>query len=165
MFLLAILFEPRGKMTNIKLKRCHVNAKLPKANKDGDIGFDLSCVEEVELAPMSVTKVSTGLQVADIPNTVDGSSILLKIESRSGLALKGVWAIGGIIDINYRGMIDVILFNSNPVPYRFAPNDRIAQLVLYRVLVNSTLSQPAFTEVDEVTETNRGSSGFGSSGA
>lgn len=152
----------------IKFKKCSDNAKMPTANKEGDIGFDLSCDKDYTLSPCSTTRVSTGLQLASMPEitrTSPPTAVLMKIESRSGLALKGVWAVGGIIDVNYRGMIDVILYNSTTNPVSFKAGDRIAQVVLYRVFAHTNDSAIQFVEVDEVEETNRGQNGFGSSGA
>lgn len=151
----------------IKFKKCSDTAKIPKANKEGDIGFDLSCDTDVCLIAGGMTRVTTGLQLASMPEllcTNPPTAVLMKIESRSGLALKGIWAVGGIVDINYRGPIDVILYNSTGNDVTFKAGDRIAQLVLYQVFVQTKNGAIQFLESDDVEDTNRGQSGFGSSG-
>lgn len=163
----------------IKFKKIHENAKLPKQGKHGDAAFDLYCVEDFNL-PMGVTKaVSTGLVLADMPaHDHDHSSLFLQIEGRSGLASKGVWPVGGIIDATYRGEIKVLLHNGNQPhltitdkgceldgPHMlFKAGDRIAQLVIRKIVTNDDHHRVEFEESDTVTETDRGADGFGSTG-
>ena len=85
--------------------------------------------------------------------------IWCRINSRSGLALKaGVIAIGGIIDTDYRGEIKVPLINHSSVPFEISSGDRIAQMMFTPVL------RAEFEEADELGNTERGMSGFGSTG-
>ena len=146
----------------ISFKKMTPTAKIPAAQRDGDIGFDVCCDETVSIAPMSTKKVSTGIQLANMPTTDDKkNSIYFKIEGRSGLAGKGVFPVGGIIDVSFRGEVAVVLANLSQEPANFVPGDRIAQLVVYKV---GTAGEVIMNETDTVTETNRGASGFGSSG-
>jgi dUTP pyrophosphatase len=170
----------------IKFKKTHPNAILPKQGKLGDAGFDLFCVEDFRLRPGERQLVSTGLQLADMPAGIFGShfSFFLQIEGRSGLAAKGVIPLGGIIDATYRGEIKVILQNLNQQRHgsifsetvdrdlsektvSFKAGDRIAQLLI-RVIVTSDGRDLAgdveMLEADDVTETARGDAGFGSTG-
>ena len=103
----------------------------------------------------------TGLQVADIEHKIADTMIELQVRSRSGIALKQGLIVAnqpGTIDEDYRGTIGVILMNSTPFLSEIKKGERIAQIVPGYV--------PAykidFTE--EVTETERGNKGFGSSG-
>jgi dUTP pyrophosphatase len=147
---------------NIKFKLMNENAKLPHAVRDGDIGFDVYCAENVNVPAHGFAKLSTGIQLADMPiMDNDRNRIFMKIEGRSGLASKGVFPVGGIIDPNYRGEIGVTLVNHSAADMVFSVGDRIAQLVVYKV---STAGEVLMVESDKVTETNRGSAGFGSSG-
>lgn len=158
----------------IKFKKLVPNAKLPVQGKPGDAAFDLSCVEDFTLHPGETRAISTGLQLADMPaRYVDGSSVFLQFEGRSGLALKGVFPVGGIIDATYRGELKVILHNgNNAVIYsalgagklEFKAGDRIAQLIVRKIVTNDFSNSVKMTEVEEVTETVRGASGFGSTG-
>lgn len=153
---------------NIKFVKLTKTALLPKANRDGDIGFDLFSDEDFFLSPGSVFKVKTNIQLADMPTLDnDRNHIFMKIEGRSGLSAKGIFPTGGIIDPTYRGEIGVVLnMVSHPnAPERsgvvFKKGDRIAQLVIYKV---ATAGEVIMEESNQTTETNRGSAGFGSSG-
>lgn len=147
---------------NIKFKCMNTSAKIPHAVRDGDIGFDVYCSENVTIPAGTVKKMATGIQLADMPTMDnDRNRIFMKIEGRSGLASKGVFPVGGIIDPNYRGEIGVTLVNFGSEDAVFSVGDRIAQLVVYKV---STAGEVVMSESDKITETNRGSAGFGSSG-
>lgn len=159
------------KVTRIKFIRMTETAKLPKASRDGDIGFDVYADEDFVLTPGMTVKVSTGIQLADMPaKDADGNRIFMKVEGRSGLALKGIFPIGGIIDPTYRGEIAIVLTYNAPHPLAedirkvtipYNKGDRIAQLVIYKV---STSGEIVMEEADKATDTHRGSDGFGSSG-
>jgi dUTP pyrophosphatase len=139
----------------IELLRMSERAYLPRKAHPGDAAYDLFASEGGMLEPGIPQRVQTGLALA-IPGGMVG-----KVCPRSGLALKGVTVFNapGIIDPNYRGEIGVILVSLNREPYRIDVGDRIAQLLI----------QPAFAvgfqEVDALDWTERGSGGFGSSGA
>jgi dUTP pyrophosphatase len=80
------------------------------------------------------------------------------VEDRSGLALKGLTTLAGVIDPGYRGEIKIVLTNLNPLPYTISPGDRVAQLrVVQRI-------EATFEEVAELAEAARGTGGFGSTG-
>jgi len=145
---------------SVKFKAVHPNAKLPFLGKAGDAAFDLHCVEDVSIEPGETKVISTGLMVADIQpvESFDGGNVFLWIVGRSGLASKGIFPIGGIIDSNYRGVIHVILHNSSKETVKFPACSRIASmLVMSRLPVKFDFS-------DTVVNTNRGNSGFGSTG-
>lgn len=157
---------------NIKFKKMSETAKIPTAIRDGDIGFDVYCDEDFTIKSGQTKKIKTNIQLADMPTMDnDRNRIFMKIEGRSGLSVSGIFPTGGIIDPTYRGEIGVVLnclnFNYNDFPPSpgtvqiFKKGDRIAQLVVYKV---STAGEVVMSESDRVTETNRGSAGFGSSG-
>lgn len=137
-------------------------AELPaKAHRD-DVGYDLRSIEHVTLQPGEVTKVHTGILYGGFDTLTEASAsqqcaIFPKIEGRSGLASKGIWPVGGIVDPGYRGELVVMLYNSTKEPFEVAPADRIAQIVFY------TTAQPDVA-VGELKPTERGDSGFGSTG-
>jgi len=86
----------------------------------------------------------------------------MKVEGRSGLSVKGVFPVGGIIDPTYRGEIGIVLANVSGKDYKIAQGDRIAQLVVYVVNTSFSLNM---VEVDAITPNyERGEQGFGSSG-
>ena len=161
------------KCIRVKFKKMSETAKIPAAIRDGDIGFDLYCDEDWSIAPGFTVKVKTNIQLADMPiMDNERNRIFMKIEGRSGLSAKGIFPTGGIIDPTYRGEISVVMNmlrvgDKGPTvlwaqgPTVFNKGDRIAQLVFYKV---ATAGEVTMEETDKVTETNRGSSGFGSSG-
>lgn len=157
----------------IKFKKLVPQAKLPTQGKPGDAAFDLYCVEDFKLHAGETRVVTTGLQLADMESSQGGHFVFLQIEGRSGLAAKGVFPLGGIVDATYRGEIKVILHNGNLPPalfghwpfvnqghLEFKAGDRIAQMI-----VRLIADPPEIVEAHEVSETNRGSAGFGSTGA
>lgn len=145
--------------TALEFLKTHPDAVLPIRKHDnlasGDTGYDISSVESVVIPARSTALVPTGLTLAGLP-----AGIWIRIESRSGLAFKhNVHAFNGIIDNNYRGDLGIKLINHSDTDYQVKAGDRVAQLVLYPlvVIVRSTFS-------DFITETDRGASGFGSTG-
>lgn len=131
-------------------------AACPAYAYPGDAGVDLRSVERVELKPFSRALVSTGIAIA-IPEGYAGF-----VQPRSGLAAKhGITVLNtpGLIDSHYRGEIKVILANFDPEnPFTVEPGERIAQLVIQKV------EHVDWVVTDTLSETERGSGGFGSSG-
>jgi len=128
---------------------------LPTRATAGAAGADLVAAEETTIAPGSVYAVATGIALA-IPEGYEG-----QVRPRSGLALKhGVTVLNapGTIDADYRGEVKVILINHGREPFRVARGDRIAQLVV------APVSASRFERVDMLSDTARGTGGFGSTG-
>lgn len=157
-------------MLDIQVKLSHPNAKLP-TKTDGNIGWDLSCVADESFTDKDFTignsiitpyfllypgerhLFHTGLNIA-IP---DGYAGLLW--DRSGLAAKfGVHRLAGVIDSSYRGEWLVCLVNTGNQIVKIQEGDRIAQVVIQEEVVAK------MRIVGELNDTDRGSSGFGSSG-
>lgn len=152
----------------IFVKRCNPKAVLP-TQAEGDVGFDISSIEDIELSPGKTTVVKTGLMLAETiePLVLENKIVatpFLKIEGRSGLALRGVFPVGGIVDPQYRGEIGVMLFNSTTEPVKFPAGSRIAQFVCYFVMSNIGCAHVAFLEKNDSSQTQRGAGGFGSTG-
>lgn len=133
-------------------------AKLPKKQHNDDAGYDVTSVEDVVLHPGKPTPVGLGISVA---SSDVKQHYYMKIESRSGLAVKGVSAIGGIIDSGYRGEIKAILINHTQTPITILAGDRVAQLIIYPIL---NITPVEATPADQ-QQTTRGAGGFGSTGA
>lgn len=136
-------------------KKVHPDAKLPSYAHEGDAGMDVCSVETYTLKPDERHLFSTGL-CADIP-----AGFEIQVRSRSGLALKkGIFVLNspGTIDESYVGIIGVILMNLGEAPVTVNAGERIAQLVV----APTTKVSPI--EVNEIRETERGTSGFGSTG-
>jgi dUTP pyrophosphatase len=146
-----------GSQIQLPIVRLNDDAVAPKYARVGDAGADLVACESTTLAAGGGRGlVGTGIAIA-IP---EGYAAF--IQPRSGLAAKhGVTCLNspGLIDSGYRGELKVILVNHDPTePFEVVKGERIAQLVIQRV------ESVAFFEVDELSETERGAGGFGSSG-
>ena len=140
----------------VKIKRLRPDAFLPEYvhGPHEDAGMDLRAVEETLLVPGEARAVATGVAI-ELPPGYEA-----QVRPRSGLALKHAITLPnspGTIDPGYRGEIRVILLNLGRDPYRIAPGERIAQLVVARY-------EPVEWEENELSQTNRGDGGFGSSG-
>ena len=118
-----------------------------------DAGLDLKAKERVKIWPNLSATIDTGVHV-ELPPGFYG-----KIESKSGLNVKhDIVSCGGVIDEGYTGSIVVKLYNLGDKAYIFNPGDKVAQLVIQPYLA------PEIEYVEELTETDRGSDGFGSTG-
>ena len=128
---------------------------LPKYARDGDAGMDICAAEDVQIKAFSWTTIPTGIYL-EIPEGYE-----CQIRSRSGLAAKfGVFVLNspGTIDSGYRGEVKIILKNEDHRPYEVKSGDRIAQMV-FAPVTNAIL-----TEVAELSNTDRGEGGLGSTG-
>lgn len=140
----------------VKIKKLAKGIKTPEYAKPGDAGIDLRSSEGVVISPGERKMVRCGFAI-EIPEGFCGLVI-----PRSGLAAKhGITVLNspGLIDSGYRGEVCVILLNTDTSePFEVAEGDRIAQLTIIEA-PNVTLDC-----VEELNETQRGESGFGSSG-
>ena len=125
----------------------------PRYASDAAAGADLHAAESLTLAPGERAAVATAVHLELPPGHVG------LVWPRSGLALKhGIDTLAGVIDSDYRGEVRVVLVNHGREPFRVEPGDRIAQLLVQRV------ERAAFTPADALSDTARGTGGFGSSG-
>lgn len=137
----------------LRAKLSHPLARLPQRNHSTDAGLDIYAVEHSTLRPGVHAVLPTGLHV-EIPAGCVGL-----IWPRSGLAAKyGIDTLAGVIDSSYRGEIKVSIINHGHDDFEIKPGDRIAQLLIQKV----GLLEPV--EVDELSDTERGENGLGSSG-
>lgn len=139
----------------IKVKKLVEEARLPRyahVGEYGDLAADLYASEGLILEAGSTVAVPTGIAM-EFPSTHGAL-----VEDRSGLALKGVTTLAGVIDPGYRGEIRVVVTNLGAVPVEVKPGDRIAQLRIVQRI------EAAFEEVAELGEATRGAGGFGSTG-
>jgi dUTP pyrophosphatase len=140
----------------VLIRRLDPGLPLPARSHPGDAGADLVTAVDVRLAPGQRAVVPTGMAIA-LP---DGYAAF--VHPRSGLAARhGVTIVNapGTVDAGYRGEIRVTLLNTDLTePVSFQRGDRIAQLVIQRVV------RPVFHEVDTLPGSSRGDAGFGSTG-
>jgi dUTP pyrophosphatase len=141
----------------LKIKRLRPNAKLPKRATPGSTGLDIfACIdgkETITLAGTQPKAVPTGIAI-EVPRGYD-----VQIRPRSGLSAKGVGVTFGTIDSDYRGeiLVTMYLFDSDST-FEIRHGDRIAQMVV------STIADLPLVEVEEISPTERGSGGHGSTG-
>ena len=144
-------------MMDVSVKKLKENAILPTRGSEAAAGADLyACLEEaVTIAPHETKLIPTGLAM-ELPLGWAGL-----VYARSGLASKRDLAPAnkvGVIDSDYRGQVMVALHNHSQEDQVVNPGERVAQLVITPVFT------PGFREVDDLSETDRGSGGFGSTG-
>lgn len=128
---------------------------LPRYASADAVGLDVTAAEELSLQPGQRHAVATGFAI-EIPRGYE-----VQVRPRSGLAMKhGITCLNtpGTIDSDYRGEVKVILINLGQEPFHIRQGERIAQLVPAPVL------RADFVEANELSATERGSGGFGSTG-
>ena len=142
----------------VRFRRLPSNPDLPLPERATEhaAGYDIRSAEpSVTLDPGEIRLVATGL-VMELPEGVE-----CQVRPRSGLALKhGITLPNspGTIDPDYRGELRVIMQNLGPERVTLERGERIAQLVFAR------FEEPSISEVEELSATERGSGGFGSTG-
>lgn len=142
-------------MIDVVFRRVRPDAVLPVQAYEGDAGLDLAACEDVRLEPGERAVVGTGLAV-EIPEGYAGF-----VQPRSGLAARhgiGVVNSPGLIDSGYRGEVRVVLLNTDRrEAFEVTRGMRIAQLVVAPIATVRVL------EAEELTASERGARGFGSS--
>ncbi len=131
------------------------NSKIPKKGTQYSAGYDLYSCESGVIEPLTHKCINLGIKM-NIPEGYYG-----KIEPRSGLAYRNcIHTMAGIIDSDYRGEIKVILYNGNKdSTFEYSIHDRIAQMIFIKY------EDFNFNEIGEFeVNSNRGESGFGSTG-
>jgi dUTP pyrophosphatase len=139
----------------IKVRRLHAAATLPRyahIGAWGDLAADLYAAVATTLAPGETLPVSTGVAL-EFPSEYGAL-----VEDRSGLAVRGLTTLAGVIDPGYRGEIKVVLTNLGHTPIEIRVGDRIAQLRLVQRI------EARFEEASELEDAPRGTGGFGSTG-
>jgi dUTP pyrophosphatase len=140
----------------IKVLKLDEAAQLPRyahAGPYGDLAADLYAVGGATLAAGTTLAVATGVAM-EFPATHGAL-----VEDRSGLAVRGVTTLAGVIDPGYRGEIKVVMTNLSAAAVEIKAGDRIAQLRIVRRI------EAEFEEVTELVEAPRGAKGFGSTGS
>lgn len=141
----------------MKIKIKTLSGEVPKYETEGSAGMDIKAYMEssVEIAPGHRALIPTGLFM-EIPSGYE-----VQIRARSGLAVKhGIGLTNGIgtIDSDYRGEIKVSLINWGQEPFTVNSGDRIAQMVVAKY------EKVSVEKAEELSETERGSGGFGHTG-
>jgi dUTP pyrophosphatase len=136
----------------VQVKKLISHAQLPKRAAEGSSGFDVTSAHDIQLSPQTITKVHTGLAI-QVPK-----GHYLRIAPKSSLSTKGISVEAGVIDNDYRGEIIIVLRNHNKSPFNLRLGQKAAQLIFEQA------STPCMMVTSTLTDTNRGSGGFGSTG-
>lgn len=144
-------------MTILKIQRLPHNKMIPEYQTDGAAGMDLCAAIDVpiELKPLERKLIPTGIKI-ELEHGYEA-----QVRARSGLSIKhGITMINGIgtVDEDYRGELCVPMVNISNETYTIQPNERIAQMVINKV------EHVKIEIVTDLTETERGCGGFGSTG-
>lgn len=138
----------------LKVKRLTPTALIPTIGSEYAACYDLYADIEADIIiwPNETKAIPTGLAFQP-PH-----GYMLQILSRSGMASKGVYTIGGVLDEDYRGEVKVLLTNNSPTECHIHPHDRVAQMALRRYY------HIDIVETDALDLTSRGDGGFGHTG-
>ncbi len=143
-----------GRQVRLECKLLDSDAQLPIRSRTTDAGYDVSAIQNAVIPAGGVVRVNTGIALAA------PAGYYYSIDGRSSLWMKGIIPFRGIVDATYTGPLIVVLMNTSSEPYQINKGDRIAQLILHRIL---------HCDIAVVTEfspyyNQRGTNGFGSTG-
>lgn len=136
----------------LKVKKIQMDAKLPQYGHKGDAGLDLFSSIDFVLEKGQVEAIPTGIKVA-IPDGYVGL-----IWDKSGVSLKGVHRLAGVIDSGYRGEVRVVMINLSDRPFAVDRGMKIAQMLV------QPITMVRVVETEDLDDTSRGEGGFGSTG-
>jgi dUTP pyrophosphatase len=143
--------EPR--LDLLSFKRLDPNAVLPTRGSLLAAGLDIYALEDLTIPPGDRVLARTGLAVA-IPEGYYG-----RLAPRSGLATKqGLDTLAGVIDADYRGEILCLLYNAGDETIQLSAQSKICQLIIEKIIT------PDAAWADDISDTERGDGGFGSTG-
>jgi dUTP pyrophosphatase len=140
-------------LRHLSFKRLDSRATLPTRGSTQAAGLDIFSIEDVAIEPKQRALARTGLAVA-IPEGYYG-----RVAPRSGLATqKGLDVLAGVIDSDYRGEVRCLLYNAGDETIHLPAQSKICQLIIEKIIT------PSAVWSDEISDTDRGSGGFGSTG-
>ena len=134
----------------IKVKLLNQNARMPEYAHLDDAGMDIFSAENKIIQPRQTVTIGTAIAL-EFPTGFVG-----RVLDRSSWGVTGIHTFAGVIDSGYRGEYKIVLHNSTDLPFEIKQGDKIAQIVFYKFYRAEI--QPS----DELTESDRGKKGFGS---
>jgi len=138
---------------NLNVKKLHPDAKLPGYAHSWDAGMDLFAVETVTIEPGQVGKIKSGIAF-EIPDGYVGL-----VWDKSGLSMNHkIKTLGGVIDSVYRGESIIGVINLGETAYTFEKGHKVAQMLIQKI------EHLDVVEVENLSESDRGENGFGSTG-
>lgn len=141
-------------LLQIKIKLLHKDARIPELATPGSACFDVYAIASERVGGHAIGNIRTGISF-EIPVGYE-----LLVRPRSGLASQGIEIANspGTLDSDYRGELKVLISNTLTLPYLIEKGDRIAQIAIRKT------EKIQFLEVDELSQTERGNKGMGSTG-
>ncbi|MEI7709612.1 MAG: dUTP diphosphatase [bacterium] len=136
----------------IKVKKLKAGAKLPTYHHPGDVGMDVYAMETTTIPPGEHGRFWHGFAL-EFP---EGYGVIFK--DKSSISKAGLHVMGGVFDAGYRGEYNSHLVNLSDKPYTFEPGDKVAQIVVFPVVIAE------LEETDILSESERGEGRFGSTG-
>ena len=137
----------------LKFKKLSVKANAPSRATEGSVGYDLYSAEKVVIFPQICKAVATDITFLPPPG------VYSRVALRSSMALKNTDIRAGVIDLDYRGNVKVVIMShSTDFNFNIEVGDKISQFILTR------FESADVVEVSELDSTDRGSGGFGSNG-
>ncbi len=134
------------------IKKLRNDARLPTRAHDDDAGIDLYACGEHKVPPHATAMIPAGIALE-----IEEGYVGL-IWDKSSIGSKSMKTLGGVIDAGYRGEITVMVHNLNDEPYTFENGNKVGQMLIQKV------EFPEIIEVTELSESKRGTGGFGSTG-
>ena len=147
------------------IKKLYPDALIPSYGSKGAAGLDLCAYGEYTIPARTRKLISTGISIQWMTSNDNGENekqedYYFRIAPRSGLSVKHCVEIGaGVVDSDYRGEVKICFVNNSDSSYSIAHGDKIAQGILEKIKHFDTIEI-----VDELVKTDRGDSGFGSTG-
>jgi dUTP pyrophosphatase len=136
----------------LKIKKIREDAKVPTRAHHDDAGIDLYACGEHTVAPHATAMIPIGVAFE-----IEEGSVGL-IWDKSSIGSKSLKTLGGVIDAGYRGEVSVMVHNLLSTSYTFEHGHKVAQMIIQKVEL------PEIEEVTELSDSRRGTGGFGSTG-
>jgi dUTP pyrophosphatase len=136
----------------LKVKKIQKDARLPSYGHKGDAGLDLFSSIDFVLEEGQVEAIPTGIKVA-VPDGYVGL-----VWDKSGVSLRAVHRLAGVIDSGYRGEVKVVMINLSEKPFAIEKGMKIAQMLVQPITIVHVV------EAEDLDDTSRGEGGFGSTG-
>ncbi|KKP56463.1 MAG: deoxyuridine 5''-triphosphate nucleotidohydrolase [Parcubacteria group bacterium GW2011_GWB1_35_5] len=137
----------------LKIKKIHPEAKLPEYANSGDAGMDLFALEKVIVKPGEIKRIRSGIAM-ELPEGYVGLCW-----DKSGMSINhGMKVLAGVIDSGYRGEIIMGVVNLSKESYAFEKGHKVMQMLIQPIEIMEIV------EADELSNSQRGEGGFGSTG-
>lgn len=134
------------------VKKCREDAKLPTRAHHDDAGIDLYSCGNHTIEPHKTLSIPLGISMEIAEGYVG------LIWDKSSVGSKGIKTLGGVIDAGYRGEVHVVVNNMSDTAYTFEHGHKVAQMLIQKI------EFPEIIETEELSDSHRGSGGFGSTG-